>query len=371
MTKWFEGQSIPMGLDINDMSLKIVQFVKKGNGFSVLGYSDNSVPKDVFAADKIKNADSLSKVIREAVAKPKFGNFSGKEVVASIPETRSFVRVIQIPRMSEDEAKEAVAWEAEAYIPLPISQVYLDWMFLGPAMEQVNAQDAEKKINVLITAAPRDYVDDLVKVIKNAGLRPVALEIESQATARSLIGQPQETVLIADIDTVRTSFIIAERGVVHFTSSAPIAGNSFTESISKALSVNFEEAEEIKREYGIDPTAHRGALKKNLMSVLKNLTVEIKNTIRFHDDHSDPGHKIPRLLLSGGSSKLKHLPSFLHEQLSQGEEGHEDSSLQNLRVELGNPWTRILKKGETPPMSREDSLSFATAIGLGLREIEL
>ena len=369
----FNHQKPSVGLDISDVSLKLIQISPRAGRFRIHAYSDYSIPRDTIGKERFKNPEVIVKLIRQAAAHPKFGRITTKNVVASIPETRSFVRIIQIPIMSEEEAKEAIPWEAETYIPLPISQVYLDWVILGPAPATDSATEGEpgKKLNVLITAAPKGYVDDLVTLLKIAGLQPRALEVESQATARSLVPSSKETVLIADIDTIRTSFIILENGVLQFTSSVPIAGDTFTESIAKALSLEFKEAEEIKRELGLDGEAYKGALKRAFLPVLNSLVTEIKNTIRFYEEHTDHERKISRVLLSGSSSKLKHLPSFLHEKLSQQQDGeHVLRSMSGLRVELGNPWVNILKKSEMPPLSREDSLSFATAIGLAMRGAE-
>ena len=60
-----------------------------------------------------------------------------------------------------------------------------------------------------------------------------AIEVETQATARSLVpkADAQSTFLILDISTVRSSMIIFDNEALHFTSSLPIAGNSFTEKI--------------------------------------------------------------------------------------------------------------------------------------------
>lgn len=359
-------QRAAFGLDISDISLKLVQLEPDGSRYKVAAFSDTGIPKEVMSADTIKDPKKLVSIIRQAVGHPKFGRINTPYVVASIPEAKSFVRVIQMPAMSEEEAAEAIQWEAEQYIPIPVGQVYLDWLILGREGD---------KMSVLITAAPKEYIDNYVAILKEAGLVPIALEVESQATARSLVSPDyeQETVLIADINTIRTSLIIFDRGTLQFTSSIPIAGNIFTESISRALSTNFEEAEKIKRRVGLDegedPQAE--AVKKSLLPVLNNLLNEIKNTIRFYEEHSRPDSKITRLLLSGGSSKLKHLPSFLHDKLTHAEaSAHPLRSVPGIKVELGNPWVKVLKIGQTPPLSREDSLSFSTAIGLALREGE-
>ena len=180
-----------------------------------------------------------------------------------------------------------------------------------------------------------------------------------------------ETILIADIDTLRTSLIIFDKGILQFTSSVPIAGNLFTEELAKALSLDMDAAEKLKRQNGLEDMENKGAVRKALIPVLNHLVDEMINTIRFYEEHSASGGKISRLLLSGGSSKLKHLPSFLHENLThRAKNEHSLRSLPGLKVELGNPWGKILGQGQVPPLSREDSLSYATAIGLALREVE-
>src|SRR3989344_2631809 len=371
---FFDRRKTPLGLYLSDISLKMIQFAKSREGFSVQAYSDTKIPKGVAAGDTLSDPKLLSKTIREAAANPKFGKITAPYVIASVPETKSFVRVIQMPVMSEKEAEEAVPWEAEAYVPLPIGQVYLDWVILDHGQSASQGGSEEGKMAVLITACPKDYIDQFVSVIKEAKLIPLALEVESQATARSLVSGNvmDETILIADIDTLRTSLIIFGKGILQFTSSVPIAGNLFTEELAKALSLDMDAAEKIKRESGIEDTERLGpAVRKALIPVLNHLVDEMINTIRFYEEHSASGGKISRLLLSGGSSKLKHLPSFLHENLTHRlSNEHPLRSLPGLKVELGNPWGKILGQGQVPPLSREDSLSYATAIGLALREVE-
>ena len=366
MSTFFRKTKNTLGLDISDVSLKLVELAPVEGGYQVQAFTDAPIPKEVVSGDMIKNQGLLVKTIKDALAHPKFGKITTPYVVASIPETKSFVRVIQMPAMSEDEAAEAIRWEAESYIPLPIGQVYLDWMILPHA--QTKTTDPEK-MTVLITASPKDYIDDFTKILQEAGLHPLALEVEAEAIARSLVTSGDETVLIMDIDTVRSSLIVYEKTALQFTSSIPIAGNVFTESIARAMGVPSTEAEQIKRTFGLEGSAENHVASKSLLPVLNNLVTEIKNTIRFYEEHSGADTRISRLLLAGSSSKLKLLPSFLQDKLNHAEKtDHPLRSVPGIRVELGDPWTKVLPKKQISPLSREDSLSYTTAIGLALRD---
>ncbi len=221
----------------------------------------------------------------------------------------------------------------------------------------------DEKLDILVTAAPKDYVDNLLRVYKLGGLRPVAFEVESAACARALIpaGQKDGSSLILDMNTYRTSIIVVENGHLKFTSSVPIAGDAFTQSISRALGVTVEEAEKIKREVGLDDNKEHQNVKAALVPVVDSLVAEMMNTIKFHIDHG--GKPITQIMLCGGTAKLLHLSSYLYSKMT-------DSQIDIIQ---GNPWINVFnaKSNEKPPFSRIDSLSYTTAIGLGIRGSEL
>lgn len=350
---WKQNETA-FGLDLSDISVKVMQLEKSGKGFKVAGFADHNLPKGVVVNDIVMNEDLLVTNIKQMLTKLDFGRVHGNQVVGSIPESKAFVRVLQIPKMSEEQAANAVPFEAEQYIPIPLDQAYLDWQIVG---------EHDDKLDVLVTASPKDYVDTLLRIYKSMGLRPVSFEVESAACARALISPDikNKNVLILDMDTYRTSLIVVEKGSLQFTSSVPIAGDAFTQSIARALGVTAAEAETIKREVGLDDSKEHQNIKAALVSVVDNLVVEIRNTIKFHDEHS--AEKISQILLCGGTSKLLHLTSYLYQKLSD---------LDHIDILLGNPWINIFdpKDAQAAPLSRENSLSYTTAIGLAMRGVE-
>jgi Tfp pilus assembly PilM family ATPase len=151
---------------------------------------------------------------------------------------------------------------------------------------------------------------------------------------------------------------MAEDGNLQFTSTVPIAGNSFTDAVAKILGVANSKAEEIKRKIGIANTANYPNIKIALLPVLNNLCAEIKSILRFHSEHSD--RQVGRIILTGGSARLKNLPDFLAPQFAD---------FPGLKLELANPW-QSLPQLKQPPLDVYDSLSFTTAIGLAMRGMD-
>lgn len=315
---------------------------------SVLGFSDVALPKGLIVNDAIFDAKTFIYLLKQALLKPQSGKFSGNLVSASLPESKSFVRVIQVPEMQDLELETAVPVEAESFIPLPIDQVYLDWQKLG--------QKGDKQ-EILIIASPKDFVDKYLKILEDAGLNILALEVESQSCHRALVPfNLKQNCLIVDLDAFRTSLIMVEEGHLEFTSSIPIAGNSFTESIARNLGISSQKAEMIKRKVGIANTAEYPNIKTALLPVLNNLTAEIKNIIKFHSEHSE--NKVEKVILAGGSAKLKGMAESLAPEFSES----------GIKFEVGNPWVN-LPQIKNPPLDLFDSLSYTAAIGLAIRGI--
>lgn len=356
MPTLFKQDNTAFGLDINDTSIKITQLERNGKKFKILGYTDFPLRKGILVNDTIIDEKSMIDSIHEALKKMQFGGVNTNFVVASIPEPKAFVRVIQTPKLTEDQAESAVAIESEQYIPIPLDQAYLDWQILRDAPEE--------KMDVLVTAAPKDFIDNFLRILKSAGLRPVALEVESAAIARALVSPEKKNkdLLILDISTFRSSLIVVSQGFLQFTSSVPIAGDAFTQSIARALGVSEADAEKIKMQVGLDESKEHQNVRAALMPVIDNLAEEIKNILKFHSAHSQT--PISQILLCGGSSRLLHLSSYLYEKLTDYD---------NVDIILGNPWSNVFepKLAAAAPLSREATLSYATSIGLAIRGAEV
>ncbi len=319
----------------------------QGQITKIKSLSNVPLPKGLLINDSISDVKTFLYLLQQSLDKPQVGKIDSNYVVASLPESKSFVRVIQIPVMSDSEAENAIPFEAESFIPLPVDQVYLDWQKLGMVGD---------KMSILIIASPKEFVDKYLDILDKANLKPVALEVESQSCFRALVEKnSKETVLIVDIQTFRSNLIMVEEGKLEFTSSVPIAGNTFTESIARSLGVSSSKAEEIKKKVGIANTSEYPNIKIALLPTLNNLSAEIKGILKFYHEHSDK--TVNKILFSGGGSKLKNLTEFLFPQFTE---------FVGLQAQLGNPWINLTGLKD-PPMGAEEALNFVTVIGLAIR----
>lgn len=374
MLKFLTFKPEAFGLDISDLSLKIVKLKKKGKFYNLASFGEEKIKPGIIKEGEIKDEEKLAEIIKTAVKKVKGEKLNTKYVIASLPEEKSFLQIIQMPKMIEEDLKSAVIYEAENYIPMPIDRVYLDSQVVPSTYSRSGNFD------VLLAALPKKTVDPYISSFKKSGLQPRALEIESLSIARALIKDEvaASPTLLIDLGETRTSFIIFAGHSLRFTSSIPVSSIIFNEIISKNLGVSLAEAERLKIKYGLEERLElkiknektevkrgQGKIFEALVPALVDLIQQIKRHLDYCQSHADHeylspnGKRVTNILLCGGGANLKGLSELLTLELK-------------IPVELANPWVNILSEDqkETSELSFERSLGYTTALGLALRGIK-
>lgn len=361
------------GLDISDRSIKIIKLKKKREGLSLASFGETEISPGVIESGEIKNQKSLIESIKQAIKKVKGEKLKTKYVVASLPEEKAFLQVIQLPIVEERELKEAAHYEAENHIPLPIGDVYLDSQIVKPVIDHLNHFD------VLIAAMPKKTVDPYLTCIKDSGLTPKVLETESQAISRALIenGISPFPILIIDIGLTKTFFIIFSGYSLRFSSSIPFSSLKITETISTTLGISLSDSQELKvttglnknfikkRENGTEIIIETKKIIEIIDPIMTDLVNQTKSHLSYYQSYASHEHlaedikKVKKIIICGDGARFKGLNDFLTIKLK-------------IPVEIGNPWVNILPKfpKEMPGINFDESLNFTTALGLGLRALE-
>jgi type IV pilus assembly protein PilM len=335
-------------LDLSDLSLKVFQVEKKGSSDFIRSYCNLDIPYGYINDGRIVEKEKLALLIKSAVKKAGPKKINTRKVICSIPESKAFLRKINIPQMDAKEAQEAVRWEIEASIPLTADQVYYDWQFLDVS---------DGKQNILTAAVAKEVVDELIDTLTMAGLEPYGLEIESISSARSLISENSsldEVFLIIDLGALRTSFIICEGNMPFFTSSIPFSSKNITDMISKTIKVSPDEAEKFKKLQGIEHSFENSSIFNAVKALLENLSVEIEKTIDFYQSLSQKNPAVKKVILCGGGANLRGLLPYLTTRLCK-------------EVWIGDPWVNLNLGNKLPIISKEESVSYATAVGLAIK----
>lgn len=347
------------GLDISDSSIKIAYLEKKRQAFDLKSFSRIPIAEGIVKEGEIKKEKELIKAIRKCIDTTKGDPIKTIYTTCSLSEQHTFLKLVQLPKMKIKEVQEAIKWEAEANIPLSLEEVYLDWQIVS------DKKDSDH-LNVLINAAPRKLVDKYLDTLRAADIEPVLFEIESLATARSLIekGWAPKPVLIIDIGAIRTSFIIFAEKCVRFTSSASISNQQMIGDIVGKLKISPEEAQSLKFKIGLDKRKKQGEVFSALLPSLVKLVNQIKDYITFYKDQihktGEAQEDISKIILCGGGAYLKGLSQYLSGRLK-------------IPVTLGTPWVNILKAPikKIPGIPHKESLAYSTVLGLALKGVDM
>jgi len=351
---FLKEKSFAFGVDLSDLSLKIVQLEKKKGKLGLVSFGKEMLPAGLVEGGEIKKEKELAKVIQKLVEKMRAEGLSGREAVCNLPEEKVFIRIVQLPRMQEKEVAQAIQFEAESHIPLDIEDTYLSWQIIKPMFNHIDHLD------VLVAATPKSLVDGYVSVFKKSGLELVALEPESVAVVRSLMSPNDlKPTIIVDLGATGTNFVIYSAQAIRFTSKISISGQLFEKEISQKLKVDAKKASELKIKVGLDREKGEEVYQV-LKPIINDLANQIKEYIAFYHQHAThihgPDGHIGQVILCGGDALLNNLPPFLEERL-------------NLSVKLGNPLKVFAGqlKGEEV-FSQRHALTYTTALGLALRD---
>lgn len=349
------------GINFSDHSIKLVQLSRRRQGFKKFHYhlqhaSELELTAGLIADGEIQKPEEVIQALKRHLEKKRDNLISSPWVVSSLPETKTYIQLIKIKNNNHAEITTAdILKAAPSYLPYDINDVYFDWQ---PVLNTDTPSSDETTI--LLGAVPKKLADPYIYLLNIMGFTPLALEVEAVAITRSIINRQKNLANqargILDLGATRSSFVIFDHGCVQFSLSLPISGTAITEKIKAALNLEFAEAENLKKDCGLDSKKCKGKLKEVLEESLNELTDRISQTIQFYKLHFPSQNPLTGIRLTGGGANLPALENFLSTKLK-------------LKVRKANPWVNLFPLNKSP-LGQERSLSFATAIGLAMRALE-
>ena len=337
-----------VGVDISDRSIKIIRSTdKRPREFQ--SYCIYEMPGGIMENGIILDREKLQAALGDVFKQCNIKKLDKETFVFSIPETRSFLRVIEIPDMQEDEVSEAIKWEVAQHIPF--GSEYVDWQ---PIRSGKHLKTSNQKQEIQVGAAQRKIVDSLYEALQVFDFDVAAFELESQAITRALISdelREQEGIVVVDIGGTGTNVIIHDHGAMRFTASLQRGLLSALEVLSDDERAALTGTDDLTDE-------QKASMTPKLEPVTDSLVTEILSIAEFYSG-IDSNHEVKEIILTGGGSNLPTLDAaFL---------AHFD----DVHIQRGNPWANIMNslKSRRPPMGVAESVRYSTAFGLAMREV--
>jgi type IV pilus assembly protein PilM len=400
-----------VGLDIGQDSVKVVELTQAGGELEMVHHGIAQVK----SGGTRPREDEVDKKLLQAIADAfESSGLQVSQVCSAVSGESVIVRPIPMPQFqtkTADEYEMAVRGEAKDFIPFEMDDVVFDYQRLGEKTEEEKGKSTE----VLIVAVKRDLIMRHLSVLDTAGLDPQIIDVDSIALVNSVIAgsdlDPKEAVVVVNIGSGVTNIAIMRDEMTRFTRDLSFAGANITHSIASEYDISFNEAEKIKIECGMaylggadqsmgaqqspeaEPPQELGVIddvykaieslqqeeeqqqqeqppaqQENVDEAERNQRVsdlcerligdivsEVKRSLLYYENQLD-GESISRVVLSGGTSKMKGLREYFE-------------SVLDVPTEMVRPFERI-----KCPFSKEEAEEkgplLAVALGLALRNVK-
>jgi type IV pilus assembly protein PilM len=338
-----------VGLDISDDAVSAVGLVRHGAAFSVERFGRRLLPKGSITGGNVSIMDAVVGALRELKHELKLGF-----VNASLSEESAYLFKTKIPRVPKKEIRGVLEFKLEENVPIPASDAIFDYTIITQG-----EHESGDHLDVSVTVLPKIAVDTYTKLLEKAALVPLSFEIEAQAISRAVVPKGnRDAHLIVHMGEHQTGLSIVSDEVVHFTSTVGIGGEHITEAIANHLSISRAEAAKIKHEHASFRSKQSAQLFLTITKALSALKDEMSKLSVYWSTHKDNagelGKKIGKIILCGRDAALPGLADYM-------------ALAFEYPVEVGNVWMNACSfEDYIPPISFDESLDYAAAIGLAL-----
>ncbi|MER3466620.1 MAG: hypothetical protein C4340_05775, partial [Armatimonadota bacterium] len=148
-----------------------------------------------------------------------------------------------------------MAWEIQRYIPFAESTVVSDYRRIpNPSL------DATQNMEVVMAVSPQSAVETVVELIRSAGCKPAAIDVEPLGLGRVLLTAHSSDLATKNICLVHvghsvTGINMYRMGILAFPRTIPLGSSLWTKAISETLGVGWEDAEVLKHQTRVTGTA--------------------------------------------------------------------------------------------------------------------
>jgi type IV pilus assembly protein PilM len=257
--------------------------------------------------------------------------------------------------MDKNELADSLEFEARKHIPMDGTEPVIDFHILGQ-----NEQELDKN-DVLLIATTKNTILQHDKIKKSTGFKSGIFDsdpISLSNTYSHFHELPEDGVdIIINIGNFSTTLIAWGQKHRFFTRELDIAGYHFTKAIMQKLNIDYNAAELIKREEGINSLSDDEsssaevdplAIKVAESTIFNQLSDELRKTLRYYMKSSNQAF-FNKFYICGGSAYVPGLVEFIAENL-------------NIDIEFLNPF-----EGNSEFTDIENPAQYAVAFGCAIR----
>ncbi len=333
MASWrdvFQIGAVAVGLDIGKRAIKAAEIRRTVRGIELRRFAITPTPVGAIEGGLILDRDALTGALLAVLRDAKIRS---RRVVIAVTGQNVLARVLRLPPIPEDEIKQAIRWEAERHLPIPVDDAVLDAQLVREVVE-----DGQRQVEVLLAAAPEGLVLSYIEALAAARLLVDAVEVGALAMSRAL-GEmvTTGTRALVNLGASTTDLAVVRDGVPQFTRTI-LSGQ---EAVSRAAAV---------------PQTGEGADAFALASGLDELLTQLRRSLDFYRAQFG-GATIDGVVLCGGGARIPRIDRHFALEL-------------DLPVSVGTPLVGVeLHAGVDPAAFNAVAPQLVVATGLAMRSV--
>ena len=240
---WFAPTGNPIGVDFGTDGLRMAQVEAADGEYKLVAAASAEVPAQI-RQDPAARLAFFTETVRDRLAS---GNFRGRRAILSLPAASCFIQHLRMPRLEEEELKKALPWEARGKLPIDPTHALLRHIVAGEVY-----QDSEPKNEVILMAAARELVNQLLAAAARAKLDVVGMNVEPKALVDCFTHifrrktDAEQTTCYVDIGCTGTRAVIARGPQILFARGIPVGGDHFNRAVASAMKMSLEEAKVLR-----------------------------------------------------------------------------------------------------------------------------
>lgn len=334
------------GFDIGSHTVKVMQLRRRGSKMEVVGYGYAEFPAEAIIEGIMADPDLVVAAVKPLLHQLTYGKITAKRVAISLPAGKVFTRMLKLPKMTPSDIQQAVTYEAEQYVPVPLPDLYIDFELVDTTPEG---------LSVLMVAAPRAIVDSYLKVFELLDLQVAIVQSSLTAASRAIMWKHPltEATLIADIGAHSIDITVYD-SVTRLADTIALGGHNLTEALSKSLGIEMAKASDLKYKVGIKKSDLQPKVVTALQPILDQMVQEVRRIMKYYTDNGGTQRPIKSMILTGGTAAMPGLQELLQQELG-------------ITVQIANTWNDLTLK-HIQHINQRDAAMYATSIGLALLE---
>lgn len=293
-----------IGIDISDYKLRLLALRTSYHKPQIYGFNEIDLTAGIMVNGTIQQPEQFVTALRQLMKHHAVLLLQNPAIHVGVPEQQSFITAI--PLRSGD--KTTLTNDALSTIPFEPTEMYYDIQILKATR------------TIEIAAGRKQFIDDYLKLLDQADVRPVGLHVEVQGLANALLKSPtlSSGKIIIDLGLARTTVVFSLHNSIYFTTTYP--------SVLKSGSMIHED---------------------HLQNVLKQI-------MSFYEEHYQKIDTLAEYILCGSGAYEPDVAKFI-------------STITGLNAHLGNPFQAIHQNHISKKITHP--LAYTTAIGLALAQL--